>query len=172
MVNNDELLHVVDQFDVSYKPLSRTETHANNYWHRTAHVWVVNDKSEILIQQRSLNKTESPGKWEPYVAGHINWLDDYFAGAVKEVREETGLFITKTDLSLFKIYQDYSSREFRGVFYLKHTPSMGEVIPEVDEVQQVKWIHIDQILDLKNNSSEYEWIWPGYEHEILPVLKV
>ncbi len=170
MINNQELLLVVDEFDVPHKPMTRTETHSGGHWHRAAHVWVVNDQGQLLAQKRSMQKSEGPGLWEPYVAGHINWAEDYFAGAVKEVREETGLPVAKKDLKLIKIYQSEDHKEFRAVFYVKHKSHMGEVIPEPEEVDAVQWISIDEFGKTLHKRSDSEWIRTGYETEILPIL--
>jgi isopentenyldiphosphate isomerase len=170
MINSKELLFVVDEFDVPLEPRPRHETLKKGYWHRTAHVWVMNDLRQILCQKRSMLKDMAPGKWEPAVTGHIGPGDDYFTGAIKEVREETGLPLTREDLNLIKIYKDYEMREFRGIFTVNWNGSIDEVISEKEEVDAVKWVSITTLKNYLLYQKSAPWVKPGYEKEMLSIL--
>ncbi|MBW2182232.1 MAG: NUDIX domain-containing protein, partial [Deltaproteobacteria bacterium] len=50
---------------------SRNEIHQEGIWHRSVHIWVLNDKEELLIQRRALEKESHPGLWDVSCAGHI-----------------------------------------------------------------------------------------------------
>src|SRR5688572_29902322 len=119
MVNKDELLYVVDEHDMPITPVSRHVAFKKGLWRRTAQVWIVNSRKQILCQRRSLKKDMSPGMWEATVAGHLSPGDNYFTGAAREVREETGLPIEAHHLQLLKIYKDHEFHEYRGIFYCK-----------------------------------------------------
>lgn len=63
--------------------------------------WVINKKGKVLIQKRSANKKQSPGKWDVSFGGHCAHFDtsDVFLGnVVKEGYEELGLSITEKDV--------------------------------------------------------------------------
>ncbi|MDR0771551.1 MAG: hypothetical protein LBF15_00300 [Candidatus Peribacteria bacterium] len=45
--------------------------HSLGKWHRTAHIWIINSKNELLIQKRSAMKKSNPNKWDISGAGHI-----------------------------------------------------------------------------------------------------
>lgn len=170
MINTKELLYVVNEFDMPLKPRTRQEAFKKGYWRRTVHVWIINDKNEILCQKRSSKKDISPGKWEPQVGGHLGPGDNYFTGAVREVREETGLPIKPKDLQLLKIYKDHDYREYRGIFYCKWNSEIHEVISEEDEVEEVKFIHIDTLKKHILEDQSDMWIRSGYEHEMFSAL--
>ena len=119
MINTEELLFVVDEFDMPLKPKTRKQVFKEGLWRRTAHVWVINDQKQLLCQRRSMLKDLGPGLWEPAVAGHIGPTDNYFTGATRELFEETGIEVNPTDLNLFKIYRDPRFKEYRGIFYYK-----------------------------------------------------
>ncbi|HXS15141.1 MAG TPA: NUDIX domain-containing protein, partial [Candidatus Saccharimonadales bacterium] len=85
MIKKDELLFTVDENNLLQEPKPRNEVHANGYWHRTAHIWIFNDKKEILCQKRSLLKDMNPGKWEPFFGGHMAPQEEYIDNALLEL---------------------------------------------------------------------------------------
>jgi len=168
MINNEELLAVVDEYDQLLEPMPRHEAFAKGHYRRTAHVWIVNEKGEILCQKRSMQKDQSPGFWEPAIAGHIGPDDNYFTGALREVREETGLPIEITDLRLVKIYKDEVRREYCAVFYCIWDTKIHEVQSEEAEVERVKLIPTKTVKRhlLYNKNRETKWVIPQYAKEM------
>jgi isopentenyldiphosphate isomerase len=165
MVNSEELLAIVDEYDVPQEPKTRREAFAKGLWRRTVHVWIVNSKKQLLCQKRSLKKDISPGLWESQIGGHIGPTDNYFTGAVREVREETGLPVTVDHLHLIKIYKDETTKEYRGIFICYWDAEEDHIQMEEDEVDEIKFMHLQ---DVKKRLLEAhpEWILPGYEKEM------
>jgi isopentenyl-diphosphate delta-isomerase len=170
LINSNELLCVVDEFDTPLTPLPRHIVFAGGHWRRTAHVWVLNGQNQVLCQRRSLKKDRGAGKWEITVGGHIGPHDNYFTGAVREVREETGLPVTASDLSLVKIYKDHEQKEYRGIFYWKADIALNEVRREEDEVEEVKFLDLKTVRNYLLYKKHHNWISPGYEREMFPLL--
>lgn len=170
MVNKNELLSVVDEFDTLQKPVKRHIAKKSGLWFRAVHVWIVNHEGKILVQKRSLKKDQGPGLWEPVVAGHITHGDDYFSGAVREVYEETGLLIKKEDLNLHKIYKTTNFREYRAVFYCKLRAEVSDIKLEEDEVDQVKFLQINTLKKYLLKGDENKWIMPEYQKEMFSLL--
>lgn len=170
MIDTNELLYVVDEYDMPLEPKPRHETIKNGYWHRAVHVWIVNHKKEVLCQKRSLKKDISPGKWEAAIGGHIGPADNYFTGAVREVREETGLPVTPEDLSLVKIYKDHRFKEYRGIFYCRLDVDLHHIKKEEEEVDEVKLIHMRTLKKHLLNQKSDDWITQGYEHEVFSII--
>ncbi len=170
MINTEELLFVVDEFDTPMKPEPRHKVFKKGLWRRTAHVWIVNDKKQILCQRRSLQKDSSPGMWEPAVAGHISPEDNYFTGAIRELFEETGIEASLNDLNLFKIYKDHRFKEYRGIFYLKWNGKLQEIKSEGEEVDQVKFVKLETLKKYIVYQKHPKWFNSGYEKEILSHL--
>lgn len=168
MVNKNELLCVVDEYDNPIEPRPRHEVFKKGHWRRTAHVWIINSKNQILCQQRSLKKDMSPGMWESTFSGHLSPGDDYFSGAAREATEETGIEIKKSDLTLLKIYKDPQYREYRGIFYCKKDVDLDQLKLEVDEVQQVKLLHAKTVK--KNMENNPKWFNQPYQNEMFSLL--
>lgn len=118
MINNEELLFCVDENNNPIDPKPRNLVHATGIWHRTSHIWIVNDKKEILCQRRSLLKDKAPGLWEGFFGGHIPPQVSYLDHALTELEEEVGLKVSKQDLKEVFVYKLDRGCEFVGVFVL------------------------------------------------------
>lgn len=62
-------------------------------WCRSVHVWIINSKHEIYIQQRSHKMFNNPGKWGEAGGGYVTKGHTILETAQKEIREELGLNI-------------------------------------------------------------------------------
>lgn len=171
MINKNELLSVVDEYDTPLEPLPREKVKSEGYWFRAVHVWILNKENKVLVQKRSMNKDQGAGLWEPSVMGHIGHKDNYFTGAAREVSEETGLSIKPEDLSLVKIYKDNNFREFRGVFICKVDFSLRNIKREEEEVDTSKFLSIPTLKKyLRADKNKSSWVRHPYEKEMLSLL--
>ena len=65
----EELLDVLDSNGIKTgEILPRKEVHKKGLWHRIIVVAIVNEKNEVLIQQRSENKDKNPGMWDTFIS--------------------------------------------------------------------------------------------------------
>ena len=68
-------MEYIDIFDENNNPTGKVkekqQAHEDGNFHRTAHVWIINDKNELLLQKRSANKKSHPNCWDISGAGHI-----------------------------------------------------------------------------------------------------
>ena len=62
----------------------KKQAHKDGDFHRTAHVWIINDKKELLLQKRSPTKKTHPNFWDISGAGHIRTGETVPQGAVRE----------------------------------------------------------------------------------------
>ena len=74
---------------------ARGEVHRDGDWHRAVQVWLwmADDTSQLLLQQRSELKDTHPGMWDVSCAGHITAGDGSLDTAEKELQEELGLAV-------------------------------------------------------------------------------
>ncbi|MFA6543601.1 MAG: NUDIX domain-containing protein [Limisphaerales bacterium] len=100
---SDEIFDVVDNRDRVIGRQSRREVHRLGLKHRAVHVLVFNTRGEVYLQKRSFKKDTFPGAWDSSASGHVDSGETYDACAVREVREEIGLFLHRSPKRLFKI---------------------------------------------------------------------
>lgn len=170
MINSDELLFVVDENNNPIKPETRKYTHSNGLWHRTSHVFIIDGKGNILCQQRSLKKDQSPGKWEPFFGGHLTAGVSYVDGALIELKEELGIDIVKDNLVEYIVYKYFHSKEFCGVHYTIWVGDSDTLKIEKDEVEKVEWIPIQDVLKHYSPDKDPKWTQIGYEKDLLIFL--
>lgn len=91
MNDQDELLIVVDENDNVLNYMPRKLVHEQKLLHRTISISVYNDKGEILLQKRSANKDNNPGKLANAAGGHVSKDKSYDQAAQEEILEELGI---------------------------------------------------------------------------------
>ena len=127
----------------------RSEAHRTGLWHRSAHIWIYNNKSEILLQLRSADKIIFPGRWDISSAGHIGAGEIPIESAIRELEEEIGLNVSDKDLQFYKIskqsstYKSYTDNEFHYVYFLKYNDDISNLILQKEEVEDIRFYHID-----------------------------
>lgn len=100
---SEEIFDIVDDRDRVIGKQTRQEVHRRSVKHRAVHVLVVNERGEVYLQKRSFKKDTFPGAWDSSSSGHVNSGETYDACAVRETREEIGLFLKRTPKRLLKI---------------------------------------------------------------------
>ncbi len=100
---SEEIFDVVNEHDEVIDRKPRSEVHARGLWHRAVHVLVFNERGEVFLQKRSMQKDTAKGLWDSSTSGHLDSGEDYDTCAVRELREEIGLKVTQTPPRLFKV---------------------------------------------------------------------
>ena len=148
----DELIDVLDKYGTPTGSVaSKTQVHQNGFYHNTAHVWFYNYKGEILLQQRSAKKTFFPLLWDVSVAGHVDSGESIRQAAVRETREEIGMFILETDLrkiGVFESFREYKNgfvdNEFHHTFICKMRAGFENLRPHPEEVEALKLVSVSK----------------------------
>ncbi len=82
-------MEYIDIFDENNNPTGdikeKTKAHEEGNFHRTAHIWIMNDKKELLLQKRSATKKSHPNCWDISGAGHIRAGETVIEGAIPAV---------------------------------------------------------------------------------------
>ncbi len=133
---------------------ARTDVHRDGDWHKAVHIWIVNDKDEVLLQRRSPNKDSYPNMWDISSAGHLTAGDDSLSGAVREIKEELGVGVQPSQLILIGTRKKASrpsamfiNNEFNDVYLLRLSLDLNKVVLQDEEVSEVKYI---PILEFRN----------------------
>lgn len=165
-INKEELLFTVDENNNSVDPRPRGVVHREGLWHRTAHVWIINSKGEILCQKRSMKKDSKPGLWEARFGGHLAPRADYLETAIVEAEEELGLKINRGDLKSLMVYKSEPDKEFQGEYLLKWDGELSDLIREEEEVDELRWMKIKEVQKFFQQRDS-NWVFSGCEEEIL-----
>lgn len=169
MIDGSELIFVVDENNNPLQPQARNIVHANKIWHRTAHVWVMNTKKQILCQKRSLKKDRKAGLWEARFGGHLCPKENYLSTAVREASEELGLHIKPNYLHELGFFRSLADCEFQGEFSLAWNGGISLLKFEKEEIDQLKWLAFEQLRQIFR-AEDKNWAISGFEQEILDML--
>ena len=125
-------------------------------------VWIINDKDELLIQQRLSTAKKCPNMWETTSGGAVAG-DDAINGALRELEEELGIKADKKDLRFIGSYSRIN--DFVEVFLLKINIDSSDLKLQENEVQTAKWVTIpefDEIISDGNASDTGYFIFKEY----------
>lgn len=124
-------------------------------WCRSTHVWLINPKQEIYIQQRSFKMFNNPGKWGEAGGGYVTKGHTNLETARKEIQEELGLEIQEDKFeNLGEIKQIEKrrdgkiTRQFVTVYLVEVDFNESDVVHSEHDVIDGKFIYFK---DLKNS---------------------
>lgn len=137
-----ELLPVVDSQDRVYGAAPRRQVHRRQLMHRAVHLVVMNEKGEVLLQQRSARKDSHPGWWDISVGGHVDVGETYEDAATRELREELGIAGAFREVAQ-RSPAGENGWEFVRVYECRHE---GPFAPNADEIDAVRWVPAAQLL--------------------------
>ncbi|KKT01002.1 MAG: hypothetical protein UV76_C0004G0034 [Candidatus Nomurabacteria bacterium GW2011_GWA2_43_15] len=140
---------------------SKKEAHEKGLIHRTAHVWILNSKKELLLQKRASGLRVYPDCWDISAAGHISAGQTSLEGAKREVEEELGLSLPDDMfVYLFTVQEHiilnqgtYVNNEFQDVYLVHLDISRKEIKFGKGEVAEIKWVSMDGFKLLMSNEK-------------------
>ena len=137
-----EMFDVVNERNEVIGQLTRGEVHKRKLLHRAVHIFVINKRGQIYLQQRSHLKDVSPLKWDSSAAGHLDAGEDYAAAAVRELGEEIGIHVEATELAAEIPAGDNTDHEFVEL-RLAHHDGPVRCLPE--EIATGEWFKPEDI---------------------------
>ncbi len=143
----------MEQWDIYTASGSRTgETVSRGFgvlksgqYHLVVHIWVIDDRRRMLIQQRSANLDILPGKWA-ITGGSAVSGETPLSAACRELYEEVGIKAEENELRLIKTYR--GRNDFVYVYALHKTVSMNQIIMQEAEVQAIKWVSTEDLREM------------------------
>lgn len=137
--------------------LPRSEVHKRGLWHRIIVVAIVNEKNQILLQQRSHNKDKNPDMWDISVTGHLSAGQDSLMAATREISEEVSVSLGySVDVKDFRfmfsyrkeeyVNENHYDRQFFDFFILRQAGLNDDNIRfQSSEVQAIKFVDINEL---------------------------
>lgn len=165
----EELLDVLDENGIKTgEILSRNEVHKRGLWHRIIVVAIINEKNEILMQQRSHNKDKNPDMWDISVTGHLSAGQDSLTAATREISEEVsvslGYSVEVKDFRFMfsfrkeqQVNQNHFDRQYYDFFILRQKGLNDNNIKfQSSEVQAIKFVNINELNEMREKNIVVE----------------
>lgn len=144
---------------------TRKECHSGSkLLHPVVHLHIFNDKGELYLQKRSLNKDIQPGKWDTAVGGHIDFGETVETAIKRETREELGISdaISLTFISRY-LFESEIEKELVYTYYTKYN---GEIKPDPSELDGGRFWTFREI---EENTGK-DVFTPNFENEYKNIL--
>ena len=133
--------------------------HEKGLWHKSVHVWILNDKNEILLQYRCADKKLYPNTWDVSFAGHISAGESSAEAVIREGKEELGIEVNLDKLNYVFTnreeikYKEIDSKEFVDIFILKQDIKLDKIEFQKEEVSDAKYVSIDEFFKLAKENK-------------------
>lgn len=152
-----ELIQIVDENgEFTGEIIDKEIAHDKNLLHNEISVFIINDKNQVLLQKRSANKRFNPNKWGS-CAGHVDAYESLEDAALRELKEELGLEISKNSLYSFlgrQIFKKDTNSHITYLYYTKANKDEKDFIIQEEELSEVKWFDIDEIIRLIKSNDD------------------
>jgi len=142
----EEKVILVNQQDEQIGLMPKMEAHEKALLHRAFSVFVFNDKNELMLQQRALNKYHSPGLWTNTCCSHQRDGESNIQAGKRRLQEEMGFVVDLKETTSF-IYKapfdnGLTEHEFDHIMigHFNDTPTINP-----DEVASWKWMTLDAV---------------------------
>jgi isopentenyl-diphosphate Delta-isomerase len=143
---HEESVILVNDRDEQTGTMEKMEAHRKAVLHRAFSVFIFNDKGEMLLQRRALNKYHSGGLWTNACCSHPRPGESTADAASRRLREELGFSVRLSDAFQFVYKASFDNGlteyEYDHVFIGQY---QGLVHPNPDEVGDYCYKHMDEI---------------------------
>jgi isopentenyl-diphosphate Delta-isomerase len=129
---------LVNEQDIETGTIEKLEAHRKGILHRAFSIFIFNNKNEMLLQQRAMNKYHSGGLWTNACCSHPKPGETTEAAATRRLKEELGFEAPLEKIFDFTYKASFENglteNEFDHVFTGVYT---GEINFNKHEVQDV-----------------------------------
>jgi isopentenyl-diphosphate Delta-isomerase len=156
----EEQVILVDSNDNPIGTMNKMEAHEKAVLHRAFSVFILNDKNEVMLQQRAAHKYHSPLLWTNTCCSHQRVGETNIEAGKRRLFEEMGFTADLKELFHF-IYKapfdnGLTEHELDHVMigYSNENPVINK-----EEVESWKWMSIEAIKeDMTANPNDYT-VW-------------
>ncbi len=156
----EEKVILVNEFDEQIGLMAKLEAHEKGVLHRAFSVFILNDKNEIMLQQRAHHKYHSPLLWTNTCCSHQREGETNIQAGTRRLYEEMG-FSTEIKALFHFIYKapfdnGLTEHELDHVLigYYNENPLIN---PE--EVEDWKWMRIEEVKMDMEVHPHYYTVW-------------
>ena len=152
-----EQVILVDEHDNALGLMEKMEAHRKAKLHRAFSVFVLNDKDELMLQQRAAHKYHSPMLWTNTCCSHQRKGEQNIQAGKRRLQEEMGFECELKELFSFVYKAPFDNglteHELDHVMIGRYN---GDPVINPEEVESFKWMSlIDVKSDIAVNPQDY-----------------
>ncbi|HVX49080.1 MAG TPA: isopentenyl-diphosphate Delta-isomerase [Chitinophagaceae bacterium] len=151
---------LVNERDEQAGTIGKLEAHKQALLHRAFSVFIFNNKGDMLLQQRAVNKYHSGGLWSNACCSHPRPGEETLPAAQRRLKEEMGFNTPLHKIFDFTYKTSFSNGlteyEFDHVFAGHYE---GEIVPNVMEVSNYTFKPMSEIEESLQLSPQKYTAW-------------
>lgn len=151
----------------------RKDVHRDGDWHKAVHIWIINEKGEILLQRRCATKDSNPNMLDISCAGHLSSGDNSLQGALRELKEELNIEVNEDELQYIKTLKRSSkytatfiNNEFDDLYILRTDKKIQDMKFQKEEISEIFYVPYNRFKDMIKNKQP-DLLMHDEEFEIL-----
>src|SRR5690554_2844322 len=159
MTAREEVI-LVNELDEPIGTMNKMEAHEKAVLHRAFSVFILNDKNEVMLQQRAAHKYHSPLLWTNTCCSHQRVGETNIEAGKRRLFEEMGFTAELKELFhfIYKAPFDNGLTEHELDHVMIGYSNQNPVI-NPEEVESWKWMSIEAIkVDMMDNPNAYT-VW-------------
>ncbi len=151
---------------------TKKEIYESGDYHRTVHIWIINDNKEILVQKRHPKKETFPNLWAISVAGHVRAGEDSMNALRRELKEELGQKVNDEQIEfLFTLnrkqpYKDHILNVIDDVYLVHINLDCENTKLQFSELTDIKYVYYEYLEQIFK-TADPEYVPYTIEHEKL-----
>ena len=120
------------------------------YFRVSVHVWIIDKKGNLLLQQRVSSSHKFPNMWAN-TGGAVEAGETPIAAAIREIKEELGLSISKDEFKYIATYKRLI--DYAEVYLLEKNINLKELTLDPKEVNDVKYVTQSEFKEMIKNGT-------------------
>lgn len=158
--HGEEFVTLVDASGSRVGAVEKLEAHQKGYLHLAFSIFLLNDKQQLLLQQRAYRKYHSGGLWSNTCCGHPLPEETVHNAALRRLREEMGVTceLSEVDRILYREEVGNGLIEHELDFLLLGAYH-GQVEPNPAEVEKYAWLSLVRLREQLETSPQSFTVW-------------
>ena len=153
----EEQVILVNEQDEELGLMPKMEAHEKAVLHRAFSVFVLNDKDELMLQQRAAHKYHSPMLWTNTCCSHQRKGEQNIQAGKRRLQEEMGFECELKELFSFVYKAPFDNglteHELDHVMIGRYN---GDPVINPEEVESFKWMSLTDVKsDIAVNPQDY-----------------
>lgn len=115
------------------------------FFHLGVDIWIINSKSEILIEKRVPQKKNAKAVWSMIESSVIKG-ETSLQAIEREVHDELGVKLNMENLELINHYK--TETVWLDTYFIRQDIDLNDIVLKEDEIMEVKWATYDDVREL------------------------
>lgn len=139
-------MEIWDLYDADRQPLNKIHVRGDSMvpgeYHTVVAVWTVNSRGELLLTLRDPHKKKHPNMWEN-TCGSVLAGESSKAGAVRELKEETGIVTAESELIMLGTKKEKSA--FVDTYLIHKDVMIEDMTMQEEETVAAQWVTLQEL---------------------------